>query len=92
MNEFQIYLIYLLIINIFTFLVFGIDKLKAIKDSFRISEKTLLTFCLVGGALGGLLGMLLFHHKTKKPKFFICIPLLVVIYIILTLFLIFYLI
>ena len=48
-----------------TFFIFGIDKLKAKRDSYRISEKTLITICAIGGALGGLLGMMIFHHKTS---------------------------
>ena len=84
MSAFQIYA---LIINIIGFFAFGIDKLKAKKSSYRISEKTLITICAVGGALGGLLGMMIFHHKTSKPKFIITVPLLVLIYGALTLWL-----
>lgn len=86
MPEFiYIYLIYLCIVNLIAFFIFGIDKLKAKRDSYRISEKTLITICAVGGALGGLLSMMIFHHKTRKPKFVITVPLLVLIYGALTL-------
>lgn len=91
MPEFiYIYLIYLCIVNLIAFFIFGIDKLKAKRDSYRISEKTLITICAVGGALGGLLGMMIFHHKTSKPKFVITVPMLVLVYGALTLWLIIY--
>ena len=86
MPEFiYIYSIYLCIVNLIAFFIFGIDKLKAKRGSYRISEKTLITICAVGGALGGLLGMKIFHHKTQKPKFVITVPLLVLFYGALTL-------
>lgn len=86
MPEFiYIYSIYLCIVNLIAFFIFGIDKLKAKRGSYRISEKTLITICAVGGALGGLLGMMIFHHKTQKPKFVITVPLLVLFYGALTL-------
>lgn len=60
---------YLIIINIITFIMYGIDKQQAIKNNYRISETTLLTLSLIGGSLGSILGMIIFHHKTKKIKF-----------------------
>jgi len=60
---------YLIIINIITFIMYGIDKQQAIKNNYRISETTLLTLSLIGGSLGSILGMIIFHHKTKKLKF-----------------------
>ncbi len=71
--------IYLIIINIITFILYGIDKIFAIKNMWRISEKTLIYFAILGGALGAILGMYLFRHKTKTPKFLITIPLLCII-------------
>lgn len=62
--------IYLIIINILTFLIFGIDKHKAKKDRRRISEKTLLSFSVLGGCFLEFIGMYFFHHKTKKFKFY----------------------
>ena len=91
MPEFiYIYSIYLCIVNLIAFFIFGIDKLKAKRGSYRISKKTLITICAVGGALGGLLGMMIFHHKTQKPKFVITVPLLVLIYCAITLWLMIY--
>ena len=73
--------IYLFSINTISFILMGIDKYCAIKNKWRISEATLLTLSLVGGALGSLLGMMLFHHKTKKLKFQILIPISILILI-----------
>ena len=73
--------IWLVIINIITFFVFGIDKKKAIKGKFRISELTLFVLSLVGGSLGGLAGMYLFRHKTKKLYFKFGIPLILILHV-----------
>lgn len=61
--------IYLIIINIVTFVTFGIDKRKAKKDNWRISEQALVILMLIGGAFGGYFGMEKFRHKTQKIKF-----------------------
>ena len=71
--------IYLAVINLVTFVTYGIDKRKAEKHKFRISEATLILLAALGGALGAASGMTLFHHKTKKPKFFITVPLLLIL-------------
>ena len=66
----MLYLIYYLIgINIIAFIFFGVDKRKAIKNKWRIKESLLLLFSLIGGGIGSLFGIYLFHHKTKKRKF-----------------------
>ena len=57
-------LYYLIVINIVTFLVYGIDKWKAKQGSWRISEATLLMLPVIGGSIGALLGMKIWHHKT----------------------------
>lgn len=75
-----IILIIVLLINIITSIVFGIDKRKAIKNQRRISEKSLLILSLFA-PFGGLLGMKIFHHKTRKLKFIISIPLFLLIQI-----------
>lgn len=72
---YKFYIYFSLIINILTFLLFGIDKLKAKLNKWRIPEKILILFCLLGGAFGGISGMLVFNHKTRKPKFYILVPL-----------------
>ena len=62
---------YVLLINLFAFSLFGIDKRKAVKRKWRIPEATLLTVAALGGGAGALLGMYTFHHKTRKPKFYV---------------------
>lgn len=61
--------LYLIIINIVTFITFGVDKRKAKKDKWRISEQALVTLMVIGGAFGGYFGMEKFRHKTQKLKF-----------------------
>ena len=72
---------YLLIINALGFLFMLADKCKAKKNAWRIPEATLLTIAALGGSLGSLLGMQLFRHKTKKPRFAIGIPVLLAVHI-----------
>ncbi len=79
--------LYLLVINLITFLVFGLDKYKAIHHQFRISVKTLMCLALVGGSAGGLLGMYIFRHKTRKPLFTVGIPIILIVQLILISFL-----
>ena len=64
--------------NLYAFLLMGIDKRKAIRDVRRISEKALLTACGLFAALGGLIGMHVFHHKTRKLKFKLGVPLMLI--------------
>ena len=72
---------YMIAINLIAFIFYGIDKRKAIKGSRRIPEKTLILLVVIGGAFGGFLGMKLFHHKTQKKKFYITVPIFVVLYL-----------
>ena len=69
------------IINVITFLVYGIDKWKAKKEKWRIPESTLLLLAVVGGSIGALLGMKVWHHKTMHKKFKYGIPLIIVLQI-----------
>ena len=78
--------IYLLFIKLLTLCVFGIDKRAAVQGRWRTRESTLLLLCLIGGAAGGLIGMHLFHHKTRKSIFAVGIPVMVVVHILLILF------
>lgn len=75
-------LIYSLLINIITFVVYGIDKWKAQRNRWRISEKMLLFLAIIGGSVGALAGMYTFHHKTLHKKFTIGVPLILLIQVI----------
>lgn len=67
---------YLIIINAAAFLLMLIDKQKAKRGKWRIPEKALLGTALLGGSIGAILGMNLFRHKTKHPKFSVGLPLI----------------
>lgn len=75
--------VYLLIMNLIGFLLMGIDKNKAKKQTWRVSEKALFLASLIGGSLGTLLGMYVFRHKTKHWYFVIFMPLILIIHIVL---------
>lgn len=72
-------LYYIVIINILTFIVYGIDKLKAKKGKWRIPESTLLLLAIIGGSIGAFLGMKVWHHKTMHKKFKYGIPLIIIL-------------
>ena len=67
---------YLLLLNGIAFVLFGIDKLKARKGSWRIPERSLLVVALLGGSIGAWLGIKVWHHKTLHKKFSIGVPLI----------------
>ena len=71
-----------MLMNLLTFALFHSDKRKAEKNAFRIPERGLLGFSACFGALGGILGMILFHHKTRKPKFFLLVPFFAIVQLI----------
>ena len=73
------FVIYLCIINALAFLLMLIDKQKAKKNRWRIPEATLIGMCAIGGSVGGLVGMYLFRHKTKHIKFYLGIPVILVL-------------
>lgn len=77
----KILLLYLIFINSITFIIFAIDKYKSIKNKWRIEVSTLINLCLIGGSIGGIIAMYLFHHKTKQITFFLGIPLIILIQI-----------
>lgn len=72
--------IYMSIMNTIAFVCYGIDKYRARHSKWRISEACLITLAVLGGALGALLGMLLFHHKTRKKKFTFTVPVFFVLW------------
>ena len=74
-------LVYLSLINALDLLLMLSDKLRAKKHRWRIPESVLLASAALGGSLGALAGMWLFHHKTRKPKFYITVPLLLALHL-----------
>ena len=75
-------IIYLIIINIIGFLAMFIDKRKAENHKWRIPEKTFFLITLIGGGIGTIAGMYVFRHKTKKYKFTIGLPLILILEIV----------
>ena len=73
---------YLLLINAVGFLLMLIDKQKARKNRWRIPESTLMGIAALGGSIGSLLGMQLFRHKTRHPKFTLGIPLILAVHLV----------
>ena len=78
MNTTTLILLYIVLINILTFFVYGIDKLKAKKSKWRVSENTLIGMAIIGGSIGAWLGMKIWHHKTLHKKFKYGVPLILV--------------
>ncbi len=85
MHQFSLY--YLLAVNSLTFLLYGIDKYKAKKGRWRISEATLLTMAAIGGSIGAWAGMRTWHHKTMHKKFKYGIPVIIIMQIALVVYL-----
>lgn len=81
----KLFIYYLVVINLITFFLYGIDKWKADRHRWRISEAVLLLAALVGGSVGALAGMYVFHHKTLHRKFTVGVPLILIAQIILIL-------
>lgn len=79
--------IYMIIVNLITCILYGMDKLKAMVGGRRTPEKILLGFSLAGGSFGAFAGMQIFRHKTRHIKFQICVPLFMVIHIVFLVFL-----
>ena len=67
-----LFLGYVLLINLLLFLLMGMDKRAAKRKKWRIPERRLLTLGIIGGGIGGIIGMLVFHHKTHRIYFTIC--------------------
>ena len=77
----RILIVYLILINLAAFAMFGIDKQRSIKDKWRIPEKTLLRAALLGGSVGAFGGMQVFHHKTRHWKFLLGVPACILLHI-----------
>ncbi|RHR10367.1 DUF1294 domain-containing protein [Pseudoflavonifractor sp. AF19-9AC] len=82
-------LVWLAALNLIAFILMGLDKWKARRGAWRIPEKTLFLAALLGGALGGTVGMHLFHHKTRHWYFRFGFPILLVLQLLLAGFLAF---
>ena len=72
-NENKTVLLIYLAINLIVFFMYGIDKFKAVHNKWRIPENTLISGALFG-VFGAIFGMVVFHHKIRKPKFYITVP------------------
>ena len=83
----KLLIFYLVVINLITFIVFGADKRRAIKNRWRVPEKTLFLLAILGGSIGAEMGMYGFHHKTRHPQFVIGIPVILILQILLIYFL-----
>ena len=83
LSNYSVFLIYLGLINIVTFIAFAIDKKNAVEHRKRIRIITLLGLAFIGGTVGGLLAMYLFRHKINKDYFTIGIPLIIIMHIVL---------
>lgn len=70
---------YLFTVNIVSFILYGVDKYKAKRGKWRISEATLLSMAVIGGSIGAWTGMKVWHHKTMHKKFTIGVPLVFVL-------------
>ena len=71
-------LLYMLFINVVALIMYGVDKYKAVHSAWRISERVLLLVALIGGAMGAMIGMYLFRHKTRHARFVVLVPLFLV--------------
>ena len=73
--------LYLMIVNVLVFLMYGMDKRKAKKKKWRIPESSLIFSAFLGGAFGALFGMQLFHHKTRHMQFRVMVPISVILWV-----------
>lgn len=75
--ELKSFILLVISANIISFIMYGIDKFFAKKNMYRISEKALLLSALLMGGVGACTGMYTFRHKTKKPIFYVGVPVLI---------------
>lgn len=74
---------YLAVINLTGFAMMGIDKRKAVKKLWRIPESTLFIIAIIGGSIGSIIGMRVFHHKTRHWYFVYGMPLILILQVLL---------
>ncbi len=79
MDVLLIIIVYVVMMNLVSFALMGIDKYKAKKKAWRIPEATLFLFAIFGGSIGSILGMFLFHHKTRHWYFLFGLPLILIL-------------
>lgn len=79
----EFFLIWFVAVNMLAFALCGWDKWAAKHDVRRVPERRLLAVCALGGSPAFLLGMVLFHHKTRKPRFAVGVPLILAVQLIL---------
>ena len=72
---------YIVVINLVSFMMLGIDKYKARRGQWRISEATLLAVAAIGGSIGAWMGMKVWHHKTLHSKFRYGVPIILLVHI-----------
>ncbi len=82
MDVVLIIITYVVLMNLVSFALMGIDKYKAKKKAWRIPEATLFLFAIFGGSLGSTLGMFLFHHKTRHWYFLYGMPAILIVQLI----------
>ncbi len=88
-NNLEIYLlVYTISINITSFLIYGLDKIKAMRKTWRIPELYLTILAFLGGGVGALIGMVTFKHKLSKKRFTIGIPVIIILNFIVTIYII----
>lgn len=75
-----------LALNLLTFIIYGIDKLKAKNAKWRISEATLILLAVIGGSIGAWLGLQVWRHKTQHKKFYIGIPVIIILQVVATIY------
>ena len=75
------FLIYLAAVSLFAVIITVFDKIRAMRGGWRVRESTLLIVSALGGSIAMLLTMLLIRHKTRKPKFMLGIPLIIILQI-----------
>ena len=73
--------LYIIVMSFITFIIFGVDKKRARRHEWRISEKVLFALAIIGGSIGAIIGMIAFHHKTKKWYFRIGMPVILAVQI-----------
>lgn len=74
MDPLHILLAFYALMSLAAFFVYGLDKRRAVRDAWRVPERTLLALAACGGAAGALLAMAAFRHKTRKKKFTFTVP------------------